>query len=159
MYDRASFLPQFHALKLGMVLTDRASDPQPGSPYGFVKCDHGIIPNRLNPPSPPSATRLLFDESSRCLLILESTCQQILNHMGPQSNAVNLARVISRDHGLTCKVLQVANSIAYSPQRRLYRSPMLSVGSGSTPFGLSLLRHILLNSCNIGRFAYRSSEP
>lgn len=67
--------------------------------------------------------RPLFDESSRCLPILESTCQQILNHMGPQSNAVNLAQVISRDHGLTCKVLQVANSIAYSPQQTIVSVP------------------------------------
>ncbi len=65
----------------------------------------------------------LFDESSRCLPILQSTCQQILNHMGPQSNAVNLALVISRDHGLTCKVLQVANSIAYSPQQTIVSVP------------------------------------
>ena len=65
----------------------------------------------------------LLDESSRCLPILQSTCQQILNHMGPQSNAVNLAQVISRDHGLTCKVLQVANSIAYSPQQTIVSVP------------------------------------
>ena len=67
--------------------------------------------------------RPLVDESSRCLPILQSTCQQILNHMGPQSNAVNLAQVISRDHGLTCKVLQVANSIAYSPQQTIASVP------------------------------------
>jgi hypothetical protein len=51
--------------------------------------------------------RPLVDESSSCLPISQSTCQKIMNHMGPQSNAVNLAQVISRDHGLTCKVLQV----------------------------------------------------
>ena len=66
---------------------------------------------------------LLFEESSRCLPILQSTCQQILSHMGPQSNAETLARVISRDHGLTCKVLQVANSIAYSPQQTIVAVP------------------------------------
>lgn len=67
--------------------------------------------------------RLLFDESSRCLPILQSTCQQILNHVGPQSSAVSLAKVISHDHGLTCKVLQVANSIAYSPQQTIVSIP------------------------------------
>jgi HD-like signal output (HDOD) protein len=67
--------------------------------------------------------RPLLDESSRCLPILQLTCQQILTHMGPQSNAVNLAQVISRDHGLTCKVLQVANSIAYSPQQTIVSVP------------------------------------
>ncbi len=65
----------------------------------------------------------LFEASNRCLPILQSTCQQILNHMGPHSNAVSLARVISRDHGLTCKVLQVANSIAYSPQQTIVSVP------------------------------------
>jgi len=59
----------------------------------------------------------LFDESSCCLPILRSTCQHILNHMDPHSNAANLAQMISQDHGLTCKVLQVANNIAYSPQQ------------------------------------------
>lgn len=67
--------------------------------------------------------RPLFNESSRCLPILRSTCQQILNHMGPQSSAASLAQVISRDHGLTCKVLQVANSIAYSPQQTIVSVP------------------------------------
>ena len=67
--------------------------------------------------------RPLFDESNRCLPILQSTCQQILNHMGAQSSAESLARVISRDHGLTCKVLQVANSIAYSPQQTIVAVP------------------------------------
>jgi HD-like signal output (HDOD) protein len=70
-----------------------------------------------------SKLRPLFDESSRCLPILQLTCQQILAHMGPQSSAVSLARVISRDHGLTCKVLQVANSIAYSPQQTIVSIP------------------------------------
>jgi HD-like signal output (HDOD) protein len=65
----------------------------------------------------------LFDESSRCLPILQSTCQQILNDAGHQSTPDNLAQVISRDHGLTCKVLQVANSIAYSPQQTIGAIP------------------------------------
>lgn len=65
----------------------------------------------------------LFNESSRCLPILQSTCQQILNHMDPHSSAADLAQVISRDHGLTCKVLQVANSIAYSPQQMISSVP------------------------------------
>jgi HD-like signal output (HDOD) protein len=67
--------------------------------------------------------RPLLDESNHCLPILQSTCQQILNHMGHHSNAVNLAQVISRDHGLTCKVLQVANSIAYCPQQTIVSVP------------------------------------
>ncbi|MBS0165802.1 HDOD domain-containing protein [Nitrospira sp. CMX1] len=65
----------------------------------------------------------LFDESGRCLPILQSTCQQILNDANPQSTPDNLTHVISRDHGLTCKVLQVANSIAYSPRQTIGAIP------------------------------------
>lgn len=65
----------------------------------------------------------LFDQSNRCLPILQSTCQQVMNVMGPNSNANSLAQIISRDHGLTCKVLQVANSIAYSPQQTIASVP------------------------------------
>ena len=67
--------------------------------------------------------RPLFDESSRCLPILQSTCQHILNDMGPHASPAKLAQVISRDHGLTCKVLQVANCIAYSPQQTIVSVP------------------------------------
>lgn len=73
---------------------------------------------RLHPKLKP-----LFDESSRCLPILQSTCQQILNDAGQQTTFDNLVHVISRDHGLTCKVLQVANSIAYSPQQTISAIP------------------------------------
>ena len=76
------------------------------------------VRSRLHPNLRP-----LLEESSRCLPILQSTCEHILHHMGPQSNAESLARVISRDHGLTCKVLQVANSIAYSPQQTIVSVP------------------------------------
>ena len=67
--------------------------------------------------------RPLFDESSRCLPILQSTCQQILNDTNQQSSLDNLVQLISRDHGLTCKILQVANSIAYSPQQTIVAIP------------------------------------
>ncbi|TKS60754.1 MAG: GAF domain-containing protein [Nitrospira sp.] len=65
----------------------------------------------------------LFDHTNRCLPILQSTCQQIMNLMGPNSSADSLAQIISRDHGLTCKVLQVANGIAYSPQQTIASVP------------------------------------
>lgn len=65
----------------------------------------------------------LFDQSNRCLPILQATCQQIMSLMGPDSSAVSLARIISRDHGLTCKVLQVANSIAYRLQQMITSVP------------------------------------
>ncbi len=91
-----------------------------------------ILP-RLHPQLKP-----LFDESGRCLPILQSTCQQILNHMGPQSSAVHLAQVISRDHGLTCKVLQVANCIAYSPQKTI-----VSVSHAVSWLGLDTVRSLV----------------
>ncbi|MBS0149774.1 MAG: HDOD domain-containing protein [Nitrospira sp.] len=77
-----------------------------------------LIRPRLHPKLRP-----LFDESSRCLPILQSTCQQILNDTNQQSSLDNLVQVISRDHGLTCKILQVANSIAYSPQQTIIAIP------------------------------------
>jgi len=64
----------------------------------------------------------LFDQNNRCLPILQSTCQRIMN-LDMNSNDDNLAQIISRDHGLTCKVLQVANSIAYSPQQTIASIP------------------------------------
>ncbi len=76
------------------------------------------ICSRLHPKLKP-----LFDESGRCLPILQSTCQQILNAVDQQSTSDNLTHVISRDHGLTCKVLQVANSIAYSPRQTISAIP------------------------------------
>ena len=91
-----------------------------------------ILP-RLHPNLKP-----LFDESGRSLPILRSTCQEILNHMGPQSSAAHLAQVISRDHGLTCKVLQVANSIAYSPQKTI-----VSVSHAVSWLGLDTVRSLV----------------
>lgn len=91
-----------------------------------------ILP-RLHPNLKP-----LFDESGRGLPILKSTCQQILNHMGPESSAEHLAQVISRDHGLTCKVLQVANSIAYSPQKTI-----VSVSHAVSWLGLDTVRSLV----------------
>ena len=91
------------------------------------------ILSRLHPNLKP-----LFNESGRCLPILQSTCQQILNHMGPESSATHLADVISRDHGLTCKVLQVANSIAYSPQKTI-----VSVSHAVSWLGLDTVRSLV----------------
>lgn len=82
--------------------------------------------------------RPLFDESSRCLPILQSTCQHILNDMGPHASPAKLAQVISRDHGLTCKVLQVANCIAYSPQQTI-----VSVSHAVSWLGLDTVRSLV----------------
>jgi HD-like signal output (HDOD) protein len=49
--------------------------------------------------------RPLFDPQTKSIPALRATCQKILN--------------VSRDPGLTCKVLQIANGIAYSPQHSI----------------------------------------
>jgi len=65
----------------------------------------------------------LFDQTNPCLPALEKTCQKILSLAGTMTGADQLAAVISRDPGLTCKVLQVSNSIAYSPQHVISSVP------------------------------------
>jgi len=69
------------------------------------------------------ALQPLFNESSPCLPALEKTCQKILTLTGGLTGADQLGRIISRDPALTCKVLQIANSIAYSPQQVITSVP------------------------------------
>ena len=59
--------------------------------------------------------RPLFDPQANSIPALRATCQKILNISGDTSSPDSLAQVVSRDPGLTCKVLQIANGIAYSP--------------------------------------------
>lgn len=91
------------------------------------------IRSRLKPPLKP-----LFDESNQCLPILQTTCHQIMNVMGPDCSAASLAQIISRDHGLTCRVLRVANSIAYSPQQTI-----VSVVHAVSWLGLDTVRSLV----------------
>lgn len=65
----------------------------------------------------------LFEQANPCLPALERTCQKILSLSGTVTGADQLAALIGRDPGLTCKVLQVANSIAYSPQHVISSIP------------------------------------
>lgn len=65
----------------------------------------------------------LCDHSMPCLPALEKTCQSILTLTGELTGADQLSRLISRDPALTCKVLQTANSIAYSPQQVITSVP------------------------------------
>ncbi|MEC4890379.1 MAG: HDOD domain-containing protein [Nitrospira sp.] len=69
------------------------------------------------------ALQPLCDESTPCLPALEKTCQKILTLTGELTGADQLGRLISRDPALTCKVLQIANSIAYSPQQVITSVP------------------------------------
>lgn len=63
--------------------------------------------------------RPLFDPQANSIPALRATCQKILNISGDTSSPAALAQVVSRDPGLTCKVLQIANGIAYSPQHSI----------------------------------------
>ena len=63
--------------------------------------------------------RPLFDPQANSIPALRATCQKILNISGDTSSPDSLAQVVSRDPGLTCKVLQIANGIAYSPQHTI----------------------------------------
>ena len=66
-----------------------------------------------------SQLRPLFDPQANSIPALRATCQKILNISGDTSSPDALAEVVSRDPGLTCKVLQIANGIAYSPQHSI----------------------------------------
>jgi HD-like signal output (HDOD) protein len=63
--------------------------------------------------------RPLFDPQANSIPVLRATCQKILNISGGTSSPDALAEVVSHDPGLTCKVLQIANGIAYSPQHTI----------------------------------------
>lgn len=63
--------------------------------------------------------RPLFDPQANSIPVLRATCQKILNISGDTSSPEALSEVVSRDPGLTCKVLQIANGIAYSPQHTI----------------------------------------
>lgn len=63
--------------------------------------------------------RPLFDPQANSIPVLRATCQKIFNISGDTSSPEALADVVSRDPGLTCKVLQIANGIAYSPQHTI----------------------------------------
>ena len=65
----------------------------------------------------------LLNQASPCLPALEKTCQKILSLTGGLTGADRLAQIISRDPALTCRVLQISNSIAYSPQQIITSVP------------------------------------
>jgi len=85
-----------------------------------------------------SALQPLFNQTNPCLPALEKTCQKILTLAGGLTGADRLAQLVSRDPGLTCKVLQVSNSIAYSPQQVI-----TSVPHAVTWLGLDTVRSIV----------------
>lgn len=88
-----------------------------------------------------SSLQPLFDQSSPCLPALEKTCQKILSLTGGLTGADRLAQIISRDPALTCRLLQISNSIAYSPQQVI-----TSVPHAVSWLGLDTVRSIVTAS-------------
>jgi HD-like signal output (HDOD) protein len=64
-----------------------------------------------------STLQPLLNHASPCLPALEKTCQKILSLTGGLTGADRLAQIISRDPALSCRVFQISNGIAYSPQQ------------------------------------------
>lgn len=82
--------------------------------------------------------RPLFDPQANSIPAMRATCQKILNISGDTSSPDALAEVVSRDPGLTCKVLQIANGIAYSPQHTI-----TSVAHAVSWLGLDTVRTLV----------------
>lgn len=89
-------------------------------------------------PRLPRSLQPLCSQASPSLPALEQTCQKILSLTGGSTSADRLSQLISRDPGLTCKVLQVSNSIAYSPQQII-----TSIPHAVTWLGLDTVRAIV----------------
>jgi len=81
----------------------------------------------------------LFEQQNPCLPALQATCRKILELMETTSSAETFAQQIRRDPGLTCKVLQIANSIAYSPQQTIE-----SVSHAVSWLGLDTVRSLVV---------------
>ena len=65
----------------------------------------------------------LFYRHSCGLPVLQATCRTILRQADDRSNADDLSRIVRLDPGLTCKILQLANSVAYSPAQGITSIP------------------------------------
>ncbi|MCC6141645.1 MAG: HDOD domain-containing protein [Nitrospira sp.] len=83
----------------------------------------------------------LLNQASPCLPALEKTCQKILSLTGGLTGADRLAQIISRDPALSCRVLQISNSIAYSPQQVI-----TSISHAVSWLGLDTVRSIVTAS-------------
>ncbi len=81
----------------------------------------------------------LFEQKNPCLPALQATCRKILELMETTSSAETFAQQIRRDPGLTCKVLQISNSIAYSPQQTIS-----SVSHAVSWLGLDTVRSLVV---------------
>lgn len=88
-----------------------------------------------------STLQPLLHHASPCLPALEKTCQKILSLTGGLTGADRLAQIISRDPALSCRVLQISNSIAYSPQQVI-----TSIPHAVSWLGLDMVRSIVTAS-------------
>lgn len=86
----------------------------------------------------PQTLKSLCSQASPNLPALESTCRKALSLTGGLSGTDRLSQLLSGDPALTCKVLQVANSLAYSPQQ-----PITSVSHAVTWLGMDTVRGIV----------------
>lgn len=89
-------------------------------------------------PRLPRSLQPLCGQASPDLPALGQTCQKILSLTVGSATADRLSQLISRDPALTCKVLQVANSIAYSPQQ-----PVTSIPHAVTWLGHNTVRRLV----------------
>lgn len=80
----------------------------------------------------------LLQQASPSLPALESTCRKVLSLSGNMSGTDRLSQILRGDPALTCKVLQVANSIAYSPKQ-----PITSIPHAVTWLGLDTVRGLV----------------
>src|SRR5678810_392953 len=101
----------------------------------------------------PPPLRRLFDPQANALPTLQATCQKILNLSGDTSSPNALAQIVSRDPGLTCKVLQIANGIAYSRQQTI-----TSVSHAVTWLGLDTVRTLVATAQSVSYTHLRAHE-
>lgn len=80
----------------------------------------------------------LFYRHSCGLPVLQATCRTILRQTDDGSNAEDLSRSIQVDPGLTCKILQLSNSVAYSPAQ-----PIVSISHAITWLGQDIVRALV----------------
>ncbi|CAI4030161.1 HDOD domain-containing protein [Nitrospira tepida] len=80
----------------------------------------------------------LFYRHSCGLPALQATCRTILRQADDRSNADDLSRIVRLDPGLTCKILQLANSVAYSPAQ-----PITSIPHAVTWLGQDIVRALV----------------
>lgn len=86
----------------------------------------------------PKTLQPLCDQASPDIPALDQTCQKLLSATGGSTSGDRISQLISRDLGLTCRVLHLANSVAYRPQQ-----PITSVAHAVSWLGLDTVRTVI----------------